>query len=392
MRFCVLLALFALSLTEAVARPENGATLKAPVAKKTKPKRDGSGSSGLNADPTVAAAQAQAQVNAGKTPVLENENQFTAEINAKNLQKQGHKDSTHVGLLAIAVGTAKIAKGKKINKSCKCGAGTPLIVEGHKLVDDGKKSLVAASIMANLSDQAKHLGKNLDGGRRLEGGEYGGEGNDSGISGKSSLGEGKTGKIDPEAAKNERVAKAFADLEYETGIGGDSFIDSLNRGDSISYILEKAPTHVGDPAQFKEYEKIAERQDKENEERGPASEVDPELAARLGVSPEGFSELERALPAVIQEAKNGAVGAKEIDALFARAGLDPRQTAPGDAKLSAEIQAARAKSGILDGTLFQMVRSQYTKRAAALTGYDPRLPASEQMIDLSGPAPPLLPP
>lgn len=298
--------------------------------------------------------------------------QNQAQQNTERENEQGSNQSSMLGMMAIAAGTAMMAAGAAMMANPPtAAAGAALMAAGAAMLAAGMMGMAAAGQMANNAGKAGYNSGTM-----------------SNISQTPVSGVGKTNpgiiKIDPSLMRDPKAAQIFDDLKNKTGLSAEDLAAGLNDGKSIGEMLAKK-TGVS-----------AEKIDGMIANATPMSGA--EAMSKLGLTPEELAAM----------AKNGSLGddansyaqagggdrktasANSFDGMFAKNDTTGASVAGGvglDGKLSPEVQAALDKEGITSRTIFDMVSTQYKRKTPMMFGVQQKaMPTGDKnpFADLKG--------
>lgn len=288
--------------------------------------------------------------------------QQNTQNDTKDLNNSGADQSTMLGMAAIAAGMAMVAAGMAlIPNPPTTAAGVALVAAGMALIASGMAALAAASKMNNNANQANTNAGNLNDLNPYQSSISSASSVDGGT---TSLGTGATTgiKIDPALTRTGKLDTIFGDMENKTGLNRDAMLDAVGSGANPLDVLANSPALSGKPSSSSAnlQKMMDDTMAKGNLPSG--QEVMDKLGLNAGdLGSSGGADMNRNLAS--------ANASPNLDALF------PGNGAPGDSKssgtsmkLSSEVQAALDKNGITSRSIFDMVHSQYNKKAPMMFG------------------------
>lgn len=291
-------------------------------------------------------------------------NQTAAQAQQQDQAKKGQQQAQMMGLASIALGGYMVKTGISLN-STPCACGTPLIISGVLAIMQGIMGLNGAKELGKAAGAAGmnlgNLGSNGPTTTKL--------GNGSGSS---------TFSVDPAALRSGKVGEIMSKFEKATGASRDALAKALGSGMSPFDALSKMGISKSD---------LAKAQALANGAIAKNSNAVADNAKKLGLDKIGggiktvgdTSGASTNLNAAIKPG-NGI----NLDDLAIKddAAAAAAETLPVDTTVSADVQSELNREGITDMTIFQMVRTQYTKKTPMMFGQDDRAPASFTDIEL----------
>lgn len=288
-----------------------------------------------------------------QSPTIVNpQTQAKSQNDAKNENDDGSQQSSMLGMMAIAAGTAMMATGAAMMSSPpSASAGAALMAAGAALLAAGMAGMAAAAQMAKNAGTAGGYQNNLE------------TITTSPVGGKDTPGK---IKIDPSLLRDPKAEAIFSDLKNKTGLSVEDLAKGLNDGKSIGEMIAK---------------KGGVSADKINAAIANASPLgSQEAMEKLGLTPEELAAMAKnASQGEDSYAQTGASDRKpasaantNYDALFGAGSKD--QTGAGTfasldgTKVSQEVQEALDRKGLTGKSIFEMVHTQYKRKTPMMFG------------------------
>jgi len=296
----------------------------------------------------------------------EHNDQENTQKDTEDMNDDSGKQSSMLGMMAIAAGAAMVAAGMAM-----VPPNIGLIMAGIALIMAGMAALAAAAAMGKNENKARINDARM-----------------SAISGaptpvagsKFGKGTGASGiKIDPSLTRTGKANSIFDDFEKKTGISRDDLAAGLMDGKNPAEILG------GNGKMGMSSSQLQSMMDKASAD-GTSLGAD-DVMNKLGLTPEdmamygkntGMGEgLELPSAGGSSRSPNSTAQSNSFDSMFgAPKGPEGGSAYLGGAglNLSPDVQAALDRAGITDRSLFQMVNQQYKRKTPMMFGVQPSAP------------------
>lgn len=286
------------------------------------------------------------------------ESQQTAQNNSQAINSSGAKQATTLGTLTIAAGMMMIATGAAMmNNPTTASAGAAMMAGGAAMVVSGMQALNGARQMNRMANTAGDNSKGLDTVNPSASTIAGTSLDPNGGSGGQVL-------IDPSLLRSGKADAIMNDLEAKTGITRDELAKALENGKNPTDLLANSSALSGKIGSEDDLNKLIADASK------GAVPGKQEVMDKLGLTNDDLGgNLVNASGGRSLASANGSSDGFGSSSGGGTGSIGINGSVNGDkSKLSPEIQAALDKNGITSLTIFQMVHSQYTKKAPGLFG------------------------
>ncbi len=301
-------------------------------------------------------------------------NQTGSQANTQALNLQGAQQSVMLGTMAIGAGSAMVAAGY---------AGIVpnwgLIGAGVALIAAGVMSLNAAQKMAQNAARAGNNVGNMGGSTTTAVNTVPTQPGSSTLTptnpGQISLNETEPGggiTIDPQLTRTGRANEIFNDLERQTGMSREDFLNGLNEGKTPGDMLAGAGKLKGGSADG------LNNMVKDAMGNGSAP-TGSELLSQLGATSSDLGENSYAAGGAGGASRGPASGNANalagLEGMLGKgdgAGGSSTLVGKGELGVSEDVQNALDRNGLTNLTIFQMVHTQYKKKTPLMFGIPAR--------------------